>query len=163
MQPQSETIEPPCLCVCICICLFHDWKRNRRNWTADVFAMSQQSEMLEPLCLCLKLYKESRNLHTIQLRKIEKLILVQKGLLQRIEMKKLYDSILVFAHSPHIHQLERTKRFYLMSFLTSDKGRFSISFSCFSSLFLYLICFFVAGLSISSLHFALCYISCSLD
>ena len=48
---------------------------------------------------------------------VEKLILVKKELLQRVQMEKLYDSILLFAHSPHIHPLERTKRFYLMYFL----------------------------------------------
>ena len=66
---------------------------------------------------------------------VEKLILVKKELLQRVQMEKLYDSILLFAHSPHIHPLERTKRFYLMYFLKLSNQKPFFSFACFLNMF----------------------------
>ena len=56
--------------------------------------------------------------------------------MQRVQMEKLYDSILLFAHSPHIHPLERTKRFYLMSFSKIVKSKTLFSFACFLNYFL---------------------------
>ena len=77
---------------------------------------------------------------------------IKRGALQR--MKKLCDSILIFAHSPHIHQLGRTKRFCLLSFSTRTRGDFQITLISLSHFSWFSFCpIFVAGFSNSNLHF----------
>ena len=91
---------------------------------ANVWAKWTSSE---PFCLNLQLYKEGGNLRTIQSPvKTWKRETFQSFWKDQTGCKvnsvseredpdeKLCDSILVFAQNPHIHQLDRTKRFYLM-------------------------------------------------